>query len=77
MFRREASATPVKYYYTRNTVLVDPEGHAVEWSALRSDMPVTYSYVKQADRMVATKVTLAARLPIAKKEIEATRTKSN
>ena len=42
MFRREASTTPVKYYYTENTVLVDPEGHTVKWTDLRPDMPVTY-----------------------------------
>ena len=59
MFRREASTTPVKYYYTRKTVLVDPEGRAVEWTALKPDMPVTYTYSKEGDRMVVTKVTLA------------------
>src|SRR6266550_4175306 len=75
MFRREASTTPVKYYYTKSTVLVDPEGHTVEWTALRPGMPVTYTYVKEADRMVVTKVTLAARLPVEKKETETTTTK--
>jgi hypothetical protein len=75
MFRREASTTPVKYYYTKSTVLVDPEGHTVEWIALRSGMPVTYTYVKEADRMVVTKVTLAARLPVVKRETETTTTK--
>src|SRR5436190_11362567 len=58
-FRSEASTAPVKYYYTKKTVLVDPEGRTVEWSALRPDMPVTYSYTKEGDRMVVTKVTLA------------------
>jgi hypothetical protein len=74
MFRREASTTPVKYYYTENTVLVDPEGHTVKRSDLRSDMPVTYTYVKEGDRMVVTKVTLAARLAVEKKETETTTT---
>ena len=58
MFRTETSTAPVKYYYTRQTTLLDPEGHAVEWSMLRPDMPVTYTYVKDGDRMVVTKVTL-------------------
>lgn len=74
MFRREASTTPVKYYYTENTVLVDPEGHTVKWTDLRPDMPVTYTYVKEGDRMVVTKVTLAARLAVEKKETETTTT---
>jgi hypothetical protein len=59
MFRTESSTTPVKYYYTKKTVLVDPEGRTVEWTALRPDMPVTYTYTKEGDRMVVSKVTLA------------------
>jgi hypothetical protein len=59
MFRTESSTTPVKYYYTRNTVLVDPTGRTVEWTALKPDMPVTYTYTKEGDRMVVSKVTLA------------------
>jgi hypothetical protein len=59
MFRTESSTTPVKYYYTNKTVLVDPEGRTVEWTALKPDMPVTYTYTKEGDRMVVTKVTLA------------------
>ena len=59
MFRTESSTTPVRYYYTNKTVLVDPEGRAVEWTALRPDMPVTYTYSKEGDRLVVTKVTLA------------------
>jgi hypothetical protein len=58
MFRTESSTTPVKYYYTRNTVLVDPTGRPVEWTALKPDMPVTYTYTKEGDRMVVSKVTL-------------------
>jgi hypothetical protein len=57
-FRSETSAEPVKYYYTKKTVLVDPDGRTVEWSALKPEMPVTYTYVKDGDRMVVTKVTL-------------------
>src|SRR5712672_3511943 len=49
MFRTESSTTPVKYYYTKKTVLVDPEGRAVEWTALKPDMPVTYTYTKDGD----------------------------
>jgi hypothetical protein len=37
-------------------------------------MPVTYTYVKEGDRMVVTKVTLAARLAVEKKETETTTT---
>ena len=73
-FRTETSAAPVKYYYTKKTVLVDPEGKTVEWSALRADMPVTYSYVKEGDRMVVTKVTLAKPITTYTKEETTTTT---
>lgn len=57
-FRTETSPEPVKYYYTKRTTVVDPEGRNVEWSMLKPDMPVHYTYVKDGDRMVITKVTL-------------------
>ena len=31
-FRTETSTAPVKYYYTKKTVLVDPARRTVEWS---------------------------------------------
>ena len=43
----------------KSGLVVDPEGRTVEWSALKPDMPVTYTYTKEGDRMVVTKVTLA------------------
>ena len=58
-FRTETSSTPVKYYYTKSTTIVDPEGKTVEWSMLKPDMPVKYTYVKDGDRMVISKITLS------------------
>jgi len=57
-FRTETSSAPVKYYYTKSTTIVDPEGKTVEWSMLKPDMPVRYTYVKEGDRMVISKITL-------------------
>lgn len=57
-FRTETSSAPVKYYYTKSTTIVDPEGKTVEWSLIKPDMPVKYTYVKEGDRMVVTKITL-------------------
>jgi hypothetical protein len=73
-FRSETSAEPVKYYYTKSTTIVDPEGKTVEWSMLKPDMPVTYTYVKEGDRMVITKVTLTKPLSYYKKETTTTTT---
>ena len=75
-FRSETTAAPVKYYYTKKTVLVDPEGRTVEWSALKPDMPVTYTYVNEGDRMVVTKVTLAQPVVVEKRETTTTTTRT-
>jgi hypothetical protein len=71
-FRTETSPEPVKYYYTKSTTVVDPEGRTVEWSALRPDMPVTYTYVKEGDRMVVSKVILQKPLSYYEKETTTT-----
>ena len=73
-FRSETSAAPMKYYYTKKTVLVDPTGRTVEWSALKPDMPATYTYVKEGDRMVVTKVTLAKPVVVEKETSTTTTT---
>ena len=73
-FRSETTTTPVRYYYTKKTVLVDPDGKVVEWTALRPEMPVTYTYVKDGDRMVVTKVTLTKPVEVYKKEETTTTT---
>jgi len=57
-FRTETSTAPVKYYYTKTTTVVDSDGKTVEWSMLKPDMPVKYTYVKDGDRMVVSKITL-------------------
>jgi len=73
-FRTEASSAPVKYYYTKNTTIVDPEGKTVEWSMLKPDMPVRYSYVKEGDRMVISKITLTKPVSTYEKETTTTTT---
>jgi hypothetical protein len=73
-FRTQASAEPVKYYYTKETTVVDSEGNPVELSMLRPDMPVRYTYTKEGDRMVVTKVTLEKPISYYKKETTTTTT---
>jgi hypothetical protein len=73
-FRTETSTAPVRYYYTKKTVLVDPNGRTVEWTALKPDMPATYTYVKEGDRMVVTKVTLAKPVVVEKETSTTTTT---
>lgn len=59
MLRAGTTGTPVRYYYNRETTVLDPEGHVVTWSAVRPDVPATVYYVREGDRMIVRKVVLS------------------
>ena len=59
MFRTTSAAAPIRYYYTKDTTVVDPAGRTVNWSAVRPDMPATVYYSTVGDRVVVRKVVLA------------------
>ena len=59
MFRRTPEVAPTRYYYTRDTTVVDPEGRTVNWSAIRPDMPATVYYTNVGDRVLVRKVVLS------------------
>ena len=58
-FRTSTEAAPVRYYYSKDTTVLDPEGRTVTWSAVRPDMPATVYYVREGDRMLVRKVVLS------------------
>jgi hypothetical protein len=58
MFRSTTDTAPVRYYYTKSTTILDPEGRTVTWSAIRPDLPATFYYVKEGDRMIVRKIVL-------------------
>ena len=53
------TGAPVRYYYSKDTTVLDPEGRTVTWSAVRPDAPATVYYVKEGDRMLVRKVVLS------------------
>ena len=54
--RTSTSAQPTMYYYTQKTTVVDPTAcRGADCPLLRPDMPVSYTYAKEGDRMVVTK----------------------
>ena len=57
-FRTAPDVAPVRYYYTKETSVVDPEGRVVSWSAVRPDVPATVYYTTVGDRVVVRKVVL-------------------
>jgi hypothetical protein len=74
MFRTVPSAAPVRYYYTRDTAILDPEGRTVSWSAIRPDMPATIYYTNVGDRVVVRKVVLSQPPAVIKHEETTTTT---
>jgi hypothetical protein len=74
MFRTAPDAAPVRYYYTRDTTVVDPEGHVVTWSAIRPDMPATIYYTTVGDRVLVRKVVLSRPAGVIKHEETTTTT---
>src|SRR6185369_7704278 len=58
MFRTTSAAAPVRYYYTKDTTVLDPSGRVVSLSAIRPDMPATVYYSTVGDRVVVRKVVL-------------------
>jgi hypothetical protein len=71
-FRTAPDAAPVRYYYTKETSVVDPDGRVVSLSAVRPDMPATVYYSTVGDRVVVRKVVLAK--PVVVKHEETTTT---
>jgi hypothetical protein len=58
-FRTTPDVAPVRYYYTRDTTIVDPEGRAVSWTAIRPDMAATVYYTNVGDRVIVRKIVLS------------------
>jgi hypothetical protein len=72
MFRTGTNPAPVRYYYNKETSVVDPDGRVVSLSAVRPDMPATVYYTNVGDRVVVRKVVLAK--PVVVKHEETTTT---
>jgi hypothetical protein len=73
-FRTAPDAAPVRYYYTKETSVVDPEGRVVSLSAVRPDMPATVYYTTVGDRVVVRKVVLAKPVVVRHEETTTTTT---
>jgi hypothetical protein len=56
VIKTETSAEPVHYTYTKTTTYVDETGAPVSMETVKSGLPVTVYYIKDGDRMVASKV---------------------
>src|SRR6266480_6826289 len=68
------TGAPVRYYYSKDTTLLDPEGRTVTWAAVRPDMPATVYYVREGDRMIVRKIMLSKPTVIEKETTTTTTT---
>jgi hypothetical protein len=73
-FRTTTGAEPVRYYYTRETTVLDPAGHAVAWSDVRPDLPATVYYAREGERMIVRKVVLTKPVNVIEKKETTTTT---
>jgi hypothetical protein len=71
---RGTTGAPVRYYYTKDTTILDPEGQTVTWSAVRPDLPATVYYVREGDRMLVRKIVLSKPTVVEQKETTTTTT---
>jgi hypothetical protein len=74
MLRAGTTGMPVRYYYTNDTHVFDPEGHPVSWSVVRRNVPATVYYVQDGDRMIVRKVVLSKPTVIEKETTTTTTT---
>jgi len=67
IIRSETSPQPIRYSYSKTTTYVDETGAPVSLETVKSGLPVTVYYVKDGDRMMASKVIVkrAATVPAA------------
>ena len=73
-FRTSTDTAPARYYYSKDTTILDPEGRTVTWSAVRPDLPATVHYVRDGDRMVVRKIVLSKPTVIEKETTTTTTT---
>ena len=58
MFRPSPKAAPVRYYQTKDTVIVDAQGRTVDQSELRPGVGATMYYTTSGNRMIVRKIAL-------------------
>jgi hypothetical protein len=56
VIRSESSPEPIRYSYSKTTTYVDETGAPVSMETVRSGLPVTVSYIREGDRLVANRV---------------------
>lgn len=56
VIKSESSSQPVRYTFSKTTTYVDEAGNPVSVESVRSGIPVTVSYYRSGDEMIASRV---------------------
>jgi hypothetical protein len=72
MFRPSTKAAPVRYYQTKDTAIVDAQGHTVDQSELRPGVEATIYYTTSGDRMIVRKIVLGGSTAVSEKKANRT-----
>jgi hypothetical protein len=71
--RRGPSAAPIAYSVTQATTFVDESGQPVPSDRIVSGLPITVNFMRQGDRLTATRVVVRAKMeraPVAVERVE-------
>lgn len=71
--RSETAPEPIRYSYTKTTTYIDDAGQPVSLETVKSGLPVTVHYVREGDRMIASRV-IVHRAKVVTEEAPAVRT---
>lgn len=74
VIRTESAPEPIRYSYSKTTTYVDETGAPVSMETVKSGLPVTVYYMKEGDRMVASKVIVRRTVKAAAPVIEEKKT---
>jgi len=56
VIRSETAPEPIHYVYRKTTTYVDDAGNPVSMEVVKSGLPVTVHYIKEGDRLIASRV---------------------
>jgi len=64
VIRSESAPEPIHYLYRKTTTYVDDAGNPVSTEVVKSGLPVTVHYIKEGDRLIASRVIVHHRVVV-------------
>jgi hypothetical protein len=74
IIRSESSPEPIRYSYSKSTTYVDDAGNPVSMEVIKSGLPVTVHYIREGDRVIASRVIVHKTVTAAPASVEEKKT---